>query len=96
LFSAICYSFYATYLQIKISKTEEATFNFSYLLAAIGLFNVIAFVPTLFIFDSTEIEVFSLPDKTQLIMLTVNGFVANFVFDYCYMRSVILLGPLQT
>ena len=96
LFSAICYGFYATYLQIQIPKEEEAKFNFSYLLAGIGLFNAIAFLPALFVFDSTEIEVFSMPDKNQLILLTINGFFANFVFDYCYIRSVILNGPLET
>ena len=61
-----------------------------------ALFNAIVFLPVLFVLHRTGIEFFDFPDRDQLIILTINGVLGNLVFDYCYMRSVVLLGPLVT
>ena len=60
------------------------------------MFNAIAFLPVLFVFDKIGFEKLELPNRKEVILLTLNGFIGNFFFDYCYMRSVILLGPLIT
>lgn len=62
----------------------------------VGLINIVVLFPLFPIFNYTGIEVFSWPNKETFIFLTINAFIGTFISDYCWARSVILLGPLIT
>lgn len=96
LLSAIFYAVYSLYLKIKISKEKEATFNYTYLLGLVGIFNLIFILPVLAGLHVAKIEQFNWPDKFTWGLLMLNAFLANFLWDYCYLRSIMLLGPLIT
>ena len=96
LFSAMSYALYATYLKIKVPEEEEATFKFSYFLGFVGISNDILLLGLFFIFDATGFETFEWPPRETLILLSVNAFFGTFVSDYCWARSVLLLGPFVT
>ena len=96
LLSAMMYALYATYLKIKVPEHEESQFKFSYFLGFVGLCNDVILIPLLIIFDVTGFESFEWPPKETFLLLSVNAFFGNFVSDYCWGKSVILLGPLVT
>lgn len=96
LMSAIFYAVYSLYLKVKITKEEEATFNYSYLLGFVGIFNLILILPVLGGLHVANIERFNWPDNKTWGLLALNAFLANFLWDYCYLRSIMLLGPLIT
>lgn len=96
LISAISYAFYATYLKIKVPESEESTFKFSYFLGFVGLCNDFILLPLFFIFNATGLETFEWPPSETLLLLTVNAFIGTFFSDYCWSKSVVLLGPFVT
>eukprot|EP00353_Schmidingerella_taraikaensis_P012151 CAMPEP_0185588252 /NCGR_PEP_ID=MMETSP0434-20130131/52314_1 /TAXON_ID=626734 ORGANISM="Favella taraikaensis, Strain Fe Narragansett Bay" /NCGR_SAMPLE_ID=MMETSP0434 /ASSEMBLY_ACC=CAM_ASM_000379 /LENGTH=306 /DNA_ID=CAMNT_0028210759 /DNA_START=203 /DNA_END=1119 /DNA_ORIENTATION=- len=96
LLSALSYGFYATYLKIKVPESEEATFKFSYFLGFVGLCNDVLLIPLFFIFNATGFETFEWPDKHTLLLLSINALVGTCISDYCWGKSVILLGPFVT
>ena len=96
LVSAFSYAIYATYLQIKVPESEESTFSFSYFLGFVGLCNDVLLIPLFIIFNYTGFETFEWPPQETLGLLAVNAFVGTFISDYCWSRSVVLLGPFVT
>jgi solute carrier family 35 protein F5 len=96
LLSAVFYAVYSLYLKITISKEKEASFNFTYLLGFIGLFNLIFILPVLGGLHASGVERFNWPENKIWVLLLLNAFLANFLWDYCYLRSIMLLGPLIT
>ena len=74
----------------------EADFSFSYFLGFVGLLNDILLIPLFVIFNYTGFEIFEWPTKETLLLLSVNAFFGTLVSDYCWARSVVLLGPLIT
>ena len=93
---AICYAFYAVYLRAKVPDEKDEGFKFTYFLGFVGLMNDILLLPLFPIFNYTGLEHFKWPSSTTLLYLTVNAFFGTFVSDYCWARSVVLLGPLIT
>ena len=96
LVGAICYAFYATYLRVKVPPEKEEDFKFSYFLGFVGLFNDFLLVPLFIIFDMTGFETFEWPNGKTLMLLSINAFFGTLISDYCWARSVCLLGPLVT
>lgn len=96
LVGAVCYALYATYLRVKVPPEKDADFKFSYFLGFVGLFNDILLVPLFIIFDMTGFETFEWPNGKTLMLLSVNAFFGTLISDYCWARSVCLLGPLVT
>lgn len=92
--SAICYAFYAVYLKVKVP--DESNFKFTYFLGFVGLINDVLLLPLFLLFNWTGFEVFEWPNSKTLLILTINAFFGTFVSDYCWARSVVLLGPLIT
>lgn len=96
LLSAMSYAVYATYLKIKVPEEKEATFKFSYFLGFVGICNDVLLLVLFFIFNATGFETFEWPDNETLMLLSLNAFFGTFVSDYCWARSVLLLGPFVT
>ena len=96
MLSAMCYAIYATYLKIKVPKEKEETFRFSVFLGFVGLFNDVLLLPVILIFNWTGIEPFEWPNRETLLLLTTNAVIGTVLSDYCWARSVVLLGPLIT
>jgi solute carrier family 35 protein F5 len=94
--SAIFYSLYATFLKIKVPPEDEEKFKFSWFLGFVGLINDVIILPFFFIFNWTGIEPFEWPNRETFVLLTVNALFGTVVSDYCWARSVVLLGPLVT
>ena len=53
-------------------------------------------LPLFFIFNATGFETFEWPPGHTLLLLSVNAFFGTFISDYCWARSVLLLGPFVT
>lgn len=96
LLGAASYALYAIFLRIKVPKEKEETFKFSHFLGFVGLFNLVFLLPLFPIFDWLNIEKFEWPNSRAFLLLTANGIIGTFVSDYCWARSVVLLGPLIT
>ena len=96
LMSAVFYAVYSLFLKIKIPKERISTFKFTYLLGFMGLFNLLVILPVLVGLDLSGWESFNMPDSRTWGLLLLNAFLANFLWDYCYLKSVMLLGPLIT
>jgi len=96
ILSAMCYAIYATYLKIKVPEEKEADFHFSYFLGFVGLSNDLILLVLFFIFNATGFETFEWPPNDTLLLLSVNAFFGTFISDYCWARSVSLLGPFIT
>lgn len=94
--SAIFYSLFATYLKIKVPPEDEDKFKFTWFLGFVGLINDVIIFPFFFIFSWTGIEPFVWPNRETFILLTVNAVFGTVISDYCWARSVVLLGPLVT
>lgn len=96
LLSAFFYGVYATILKKKVPEEKEDSFNFSVFLGLVGFFNFILLLPLFFIFDYYGIEKFEWPSQHVLMILTLNAVLGTVISDYCWAKSVVLLGPLMT
>ena len=74
----------------------EADFKFSYFLGFVGLFNVMFLLPLFPILNWTGIEKFEWPNQSALVDLIINAILGTVISDYCWAKSVVLLGPLVT
>ena len=64
------------------------------ILGFIGLLSMVTFWPLLLIFHSTGIEKFEIPNATIVPRLVANIVIGTLMFDYCWAKTNILLGPL--
>lgn len=96
LLSAVCYGLYAVVLKRRIPPEEEETFQFSYFLGFVGLFNVVLILPMFPLLHVTGVEVFQWPNRDALWELTLNAIIGTVISDFCWAKSVVLLGPLLT
>lgn len=94
--SAILFAFYSIFLNIAVPAEMESTFKFSWFLGFVGIINDIAILPLFFIFNWTGLEVFEWPNQKTFIILTINALIGTVISDYCWAKSVVLLGPLIT
>jgi len=79
-----------------VPPEKEKTFRFTSFLGFVGLFNDVLILPVIFIFNWTGIEPFEWPNQQALKLLTMNAVLGTVVADYCWARSVVMLGPLVT
>jgi solute carrier family 35 protein F5 len=96
LMSAVLYAVYSLYLKISVREERQDSFRYTYLLGFIGLFNLIVLLPVLLFLHAKNIETFNWPDGKIWGLLMLNAFLANFLWDYCFLKAVSLLGPLIT
>ena len=87
---------YATILKKRIPEEESEDFKFSYFLGLVGLFNTVLLIPLFVVFDVTGYEVFEWPNKQAILSMTLNAIMGSVISDYCWAKSVVLLGPLIT
>lgn len=90
------YGLYATILKKRVPEEEEDTFKFSHFLGLVGLFNSVLLIPLFFILNWTGIEPFEWPNRDALLELTLNAIMGTVISDYCWVQSVVLIGPLIT
>tara|TARA_B110000285_G_C14979363_1_gene540556 strand:- start:93 stop:356 length:264 start_codon:yes stop_codon:yes gene_type:complete len=62
----------------------------------VGLFNSIGLLPLFPILNYTGIETFEWPNWKVIEGLTINAILGTVISDYCWAKSVVLLGPLMT
>lgn len=96
LLSAAVYGLYAVILKKKVPEEDEDTFEFSYFLGFVGLINTVGLLPLFPIFNYTGVEIFEWPNHQATVGLTVNAILGTVISDYCWAKSVVLLGPLLT
>jgi solute carrier family 35 protein F5 len=96
LVSAISYGLYATFLKVKIPKEREESFRFTVFLGFVGLINDVILLPLFPLFNWIGLEKFEWPNGHTVALLSVNALIGTVVSDYCWARSVVLLGPLIT
>ena len=96
LVGAIMDAIFAIGIKMKVSKEKEETFRFSLFFGLIGLSNMLIILPFFFLANWTGFETFEWPDHRTLLMLSVNALLGSVTSDYCWARSVVLLGPLVT
>ena len=92
----ILYGFYATFLKVKVPPEKEETFKFTVFLGFVGLINDFLLLPLFPLFNWIGLEIFEWPSGHTLVLLTVNAIIGTVLSDYCWARSVVLLGPLIT
>ena len=96
LLSACFYGLYAVILKRRIPEEKEASFKFSYFLGFVGLFNAICLLPLFPILNSLGWEKFEWPNSSAVQDLAINAILGTVISDYCWAKSVVLLGPLLT
>ena len=96
LASAVCYGLYAVWLKRKVPKEDEEEFNFSLFLGFVGLFNTILLLPVFLVLNYTGVETFEMPNGEALAYMSLNAVIGTLISDYCWARSVVILGPLLT
>jgi solute carrier family 35 protein F5 len=96
LISAVFYGLYATFLKVKVPEEKEESFRFTVFLGFVGLINDIILLPLFPIFNWIGLETFAWPNGQTTLLLTVNALIGTVLSDYCWARSVVLLGPLVT
>ena len=77
-------------------EEKEDAFNYTLFLGFVGLCNVVLFFPFTLFLHYSEFETLEWPEKMTWILLVLNAFVGTFISDYCWGKSVILLGPFIT
>ena len=90
------YGLYAVILKKRVPEEAESDFDFSYFLGFVGLFNSLCLLPLFPIFNFTGIETFEWPSMKVIQGLTLNAILGTVISDYCWAKSVVLLGPLLT
>ena len=96
LLSATFYGLYAVILKKRVPEEEESDFKFSYFLGFVGLFNAVCLIPVFPILNVADIEKFEWPNKTATEGMLLNAVLGTVISDYCWAKSVVLLGPLLT
>jgi len=96
LLSATFYGLYAVVLKKRVPSDQEADFKFSYFLGFVGLFNAICLLPLFPLLDLTGVEPFEWPNRSAVAELALNAVLGTVISDYCWAKSVVLLGPLLT
>lgn len=96
LVSAIAYGAYSTFLKIKIPEEYEQHFDMGLFFGFVGLINIVLLSPVVLLCHLTGFETFELPNSKTLLFLSVNAFLGSCISDYCWAKSVIILGPLFT
>ena len=96
ILSAVFYSLYATFLKLKVPPEDEEKFKFSWFLGFVGLINDVVILPFFFLFNYLGLETWEWPNHQTLVLLTVNAVFGTVISDYCWAKSVVLLGPLVT
>ncbi|CAI2368664.1 unnamed protein product [Moneuplotes crassus] len=96
LISALLYGCYATFLKYKVPEEAEKNFDMSVFLGYVGLINIVVLLPLFPIFHFTGIEVFRWPNGKTLMFLSLNAFLGSCISDFCWAKSVVILGPLFT
>ena len=94
--AALFYGIYTTILKKRIPAEEEKDFKFSHFLGMVGLFNFVLIIPLFFVFNATGYETFEWPNREAIISMTLNAIIGTVISDYCWAKSVVLLGPLVT
>ena len=84
LLSSLCYGFYAVILKKRIPPEKEESFQFSYFLGFVGLFNMVVLLPLFPILNATGIETFEWPNSETLKALTLNAILGTVISDYCW------------
>ena len=96
LLSAVCYGLYAVLLKRRIPPEDEENFKFSYFLGFVGLFNMVLLLPVFPILHYSGVETFQWPNQAALAEMTLNAVIGTVISDFCWAKSVVLLGPLIT
>ena len=96
LLSAVFYGLYAVILKKRVPTEKEEIFNFSYFLGFVGLLNAVFLVPVFPVLHHLGYETFEWPNKTALQGMLLNAFLGAIISDFCWAKSVVLLGPLLT
>jgi solute carrier family 35, member F5 len=60
----------------------------------VGLFNTVLLLPLFPILDFTGVEIFQWPNLPALGGMTLNAIFGTVISDFCWCKSVVLLGPL--
>ena len=71
-------------------------FKFSYFLGFVGLFNMVLLLPIFPILHYTGLEEFEWPNKAAMAEMSLNAVIGTVISDFCWAKSVVLLGPLIT
>jgi solute carrier family 35, member F5 len=96
LFSAMSYGIYATFLKKWIPESREKYFKTSLFLGLLGLCNIVLLLPLFPILNYTGIEPFEFPHWRTLAYLTLNAIIGTCISNFCWAKSVLILGPLIT
>jgi len=94
LVAAMLLGLYSTILAKMIPVTLEDRFSFFNVLGFLGTFCLFTFWPLLLIFHFAGWEKFELPSGLVWAYLSINIVFGTLLFDYCWGRATILLGPL--
>ena len=90
------YGLYAVILKKRVPEDQESDFKFSYFLGFVGLFNAVCLIPVFPLLNVAGIEKFEWPNTTALEGMLLNAVLGTVISDYCWAKSVVLLGPLLT
>jgi solute carrier family 35 protein F5 len=60
----------------------------------VGLFNAVFLLPLFPILNYTGVEIFEWPNLPALGAMTLNAIFGTVISDFCWCKSVVLLGPL--
>ena len=94
--SASFYGLYAVILKKKVPPEEEDNFNVSIFLGMVGMFNFLLLVPGFYFLNLANIEPFEWPNDRAMLYMTLNALIGTVISDFCWAKSVVLLGPLMT
>lgn len=92
--SSIWLGLYSTMISKWIPPAIEQFVSITNFLGYIGILNAITFWPLLILFHYTGLEPFELPNGREIGIIAINTFFGNFLYDYCWGKSVLLVGPL--
>lgn len=92
--STLLLGLYSTLLVKLIPIEMEEKISFFNVLGYLGLFCLITFWPLLLIFHFTGVETFELPTGKVYLYLAINIVFGTLLYEYCWGRATLLLGPL--
>ena len=92
--STLLLGLYSTLLVKLIPIEMEEKISFFNVLGYLGVFCLVTFWPLLLIFHFTRIEIFELPTGKVYLYLAINIVFGTLLYEYCWGRATLLLGPL--